>query len=125
MENKTPETRTEILGRNDFIQKVKAALKHRSGKAWSVTGGKGTAWGWVTIDTLPRNRRFDFEDLPTDSEFGYAGNDDRTELNRLLGLEGLAHSQGISIPSGSDYYREYLDRAEGRTPSVFGKQYWD
>ena len=35
---------------------------------------------------------------------------------------GRAH-QGESIPAGHDYYREYVDRAEGR--GVIGRPYWD
>ena len=41
------------LDRNEAIKRIKAALKARSGKSWSVTGGKGTAWGWIKIDTTP------------------------------------------------------------------------
>jgi hypothetical protein len=50
--------------------------------------------------------------------------EDRSELAGLLGLE-VVHSQGVSIPVGLDYYREYVDRAAGLTPSVVGVPYWD
>jgi hypothetical protein len=49
---------------------------------------------------------------------------DAAELAALLGLES-AYQQGVKIPSGSDYWEEYIDRAEGRTPAKVGKQYWD
>ena len=49
---------------------------------------------------------------------------DRFELAKLLGLD-VVWSQGVSIAAGNDYYREYIDRAEGREPSVIGKPYWD
>jgi hypothetical protein len=44
------------IDRNDAIKRIKSALKKRSGKDWSVTGGKGTAWGWIEIDAPPRRR---------------------------------------------------------------------
>jgi hypothetical protein len=50
--------------------------------------------------------------------------EDQAELAQLLGLEKV-HYQGESIAAGSDYRREYIDRAEGRMPTTFGKQYWD
>jgi hypothetical protein len=101
--------------RNDAIKLIRAALKRRSGKTWSVTGGRGTAWGWLTITSPPARR----------GEFGYMTDTDRAELGKLLGLDGPAHHQGVSIPAGSDYRREYVDRAHGLTPSIHGTPYWD
>ena len=43
-------TTTDSLTRDEAIGRIKASLKARSGKAWSVRGGRGTAWGWITID---------------------------------------------------------------------------
>lgn len=40
-------------GRNDVIAAIKTALQKRSGKSWSVTGGRGTAYGWIRIDAPP------------------------------------------------------------------------
>jgi hypothetical protein len=42
--------------RDAAIKRIKTALQRRSGKTWSVTGGRGTAWGWITIDAPPRRR---------------------------------------------------------------------
>ncbi len=117
------ETQTSTAGwvreqdnsRNATIKRIKAALKNRSGKSWSVTGGKGTAWGWITI-TAPPSRR---------EGFGYLSDADTLELTALLGLPRAVHTQGENIPSGYDYYGEYIDRAEGRTPTECGQQYWD
>lgn len=103
-----------MLERDEAIKRIRKALKARSGKAWSVTGGRGTAWGWILVHAPPARRE----------GYGYMSEADRTELARLLGLERV-HDQGESIPAGSDYREEYVDRAEGRTPSVYGKQYWD
>ena len=49
--------------------------------------------------------------------------EDRAELAALLGKD--VHHQGQSIPASRAYRREYLDRAEGRTPAETGTPYWD
>lgn len=102
------------VDRNVAIKRIRDALKKRSGKAWSVTGGTGTAWGWITISAPPRRR---VNDLMTD--------EDREELGRLLSMDCAAHCQGVSIAAGNDYRREYVARAEGRLPNFYGKPYWD
>jgi hypothetical protein len=105
---------TTLIDRDEAIKAIRRALKARSGKTWSVTGGRGTAWGWITITSPPARRE----------KFGYMSEADRVELARLLGKDSV-HNQGESIPAGSDYRREYVDRAEGRDPSVQGTPYWD
>ena len=40
--------------RNETIALIKKSLQERSGKTWSVTGGRGTAWGWITISVPPK-----------------------------------------------------------------------
>jgi hypothetical protein len=147
-----------------------------------VTGGRGTAWGWITIDAPPKRRtwqwvqtdtpvppapgaiyrgvcgvtpchlvrdgaedqikdidgdpwareaietgrplRFDWEVEGTSHPFGHTSPTDRLELAKLLGIEAV-HHQGVSIPAGGDFRQEYVERAEGRPVTVFGKQYWD
>jgi len=49
---------------------------------------------------------------------------DRQQLAQLLGLENV-HQQGVSIPASNGHYQEYIDRANGRSPSVIGEKYWD
>lgn len=131
----------EFLDRNETIKRIKSALQKRSGKAWSVTGGRGTAWGWITIDAPPSrrtwghrlkagapsgsNEREDYEEYDTGKPDGYCSPAERKELGDLLGFSGPVHCQGVSIAASSDYYREYLDRAEGRTPSKIAEPYWD
>lgn len=44
------------MDRNETIKAIKTALQKCSGKTWSVTGGRGTAWGWLTIDAPPARR---------------------------------------------------------------------
>ena len=102
------------FSRNDTMRAIRKALKRRSDRTWSVTGGRGTSWGWIKIMSPPARRL----------EFGYMSEDDMTELGRLMG-KAHVHIQGESIPASVDYYSEYIDRAEGRAPSVVGQRYWD
>lgn len=127
--------------RDETIRRIKTALHRRSGKVWSVTGGRGTAWGWITIDAPPSRRTWghrlkanaspmqlpeDYEEYDTVTQTGRSMSPvERAELGQLLGLDGPVHFQGVSIASDSHSYQEYTDRAEGRTPSVLAKPYWD
>ena len=99
--------------RDETIQTIKAALKERSGKTWSVTGGRGTAYGWIHIHVPPAKRL----------DFGSMSDADRAELGALLGV--TVHHQGVSIAASSAYYREYIDRARGVTPATIAQPYWD
>ncbi len=126
------------MTRNETIKIIRAALKRRSGKFWSVTGGRGTGYGWITINASPTRRTWKHElpegmpNLPenwqgydTTTPGGSMTPDDRAELASLLGLDRPVHIQGVSIPASPDYYQEYIDRAEGRMPTVYGHPYWD
>src|SRR5262249_21146248 len=53
---KPVETPRTTLDRDTAIKRIRAALKRRSGKTWSVTGDRGTAWGWINIDAPPKRR---------------------------------------------------------------------
>jgi hypothetical protein len=99
--------------RNDAIKRIRTALKKRTGRAWSVKGGRGTGWGWIKISAPPR-RIFNWSMTEEDARI----------LAEALGLDPRG-SHCFSIPSGGDYYTEYVDRAEGREPRTHGKQYWD
>jgi hypothetical protein len=167
------------MDRDETIKRIRKALRARSGKDWSVTGGRGTAWGWITIDAPPRRRTWKYVQTKTPEppapgaiyrgalgvtpgryvesgeftspaddpwarealeqgrdlvfqwevedpayEFGHMSPADRAELASLLGLDHV-HFQGCSIAVSSDYRQEYVARAEGKTPAVFGSQYWD
>lgn len=87
------------MERNEAIIRIRRALKYRSGKTWSVTGGRGTAWGWIEIHAPPARRL----------EFGYMSPDDQTELAGLLGVDRV-HEQGQSV--SPDQRREFVARAE-------------
>ena len=113
-----PSPKVDYTDRNTVIKTVRGALKDRSGKAWSVTGGTGTSHGWITV-TSPPKRRVD----------GFLSEEDAKELHALLGIsyrpaKGV-RTQHITVPASSAYRQEFVDRAQGRTPSVEGKPYWD
>ncbi len=103
----------ETSERDDAIRIIRAELKRRSGRAWSVTGGRGTAWGWIRITAPPRRR----------DGWGMT-EEDRGDLADLLGLEWV-NGGGVSIPASSGHRIEFVDRARGRTLSTRGVQYWD
>jgi hypothetical protein len=128
------------VDRDETIKAIRAALKQRSGKTWSVTGGRGTVWGWINITAPPRRctgdmiqhaelrhgqMHYAYEHIDTCTQTGCMTPQDAAELAELLGLEKPVHYQGASIASSNAHYIEYIARAEGRTPSAFGKQYWD
>lgn len=104
---------TDLGDRDVAITEIRSALRRRSGKAWSVRGGGGTAWGWITV-TAPPSRL---------DRYGALSDADRAELAALLGVD--VHHQGVLVPAGSDWRREYVARARGEEPTVYGKVYWD
>jgi len=92
--------RPRFLGRDEAIERIRPALKRRSGKAWSVTGGRGTARGWITVNVPPKLR----------AEHGGMRDEAAAELAALLGIERV-HFQGVSIaPKDRPWY---VARAEG------------
>lgn len=102
--------------RKNTIPAIRAALKERSGKAWSVTGGTGTAYGWITISSPPARRE----------QYGYMSEADKVELAHLLGGDSPVHSQGESIPADHAYRRVYLQRAAtGNANGHTAQPYWD
>lgn len=129
------------MDRNETIKRIRAGLKRRTGRSWSVTGGRGTAWGWIKIDAPPARRTFQSVPKPSNpmslpgaegwewkdtGEPGhYAGPEDCRVLAEALGLDAPAHFQGVSVPASSDYYREYVERAEGTPVTKKAVPYWD
>jgi hypothetical protein len=105
---------TTTITRDEAIRRIRTALKARTGRTWSVTGGRGTAWGWIRISAPPARL-----------VGGAMADDDRALLALTLGKPDGIPAQGESIPASAAYYREYVDRAEGRPPTVTGTPYWD
>lgn len=89
------------MDRGETIRTIRAALRRRSGRAWSVTAGRGTTWGWITITAPPA--RLD--------RCGGMSDIDRAELSRLLGQP--VHHQGAVVEDSSADYREFTARAAG------------
>lgn len=126
--------------RDDAIKRIRVALLKRTGRPWSVKGGRGTAWGWISIDAPPKRCKWKFVDTgrrndrgdteydevyDPSQEFGHMSHADRETLRKALGLTREVHYQGVSIPASSEYRTEYVDRAEGREPRESGTPYWD
>jgi hypothetical protein len=103
----------KMTERDEAIVLIRAALKRRSGKSWSVKGGRGTAWGWISISSPPSRKVGGWQ----------LSEADQAELSALLGR--TVHHQGVSVPASSEYRREFIARAEGREPEVVGTPYWD
>lgn len=40
-------------GRGETVAQLRRLLKARTGRTWSVTGGRGTAWSYITIQAPP------------------------------------------------------------------------
>lgn len=110
------------IERKDAVRRIKAALKRKTSKTWSVHGDRGTAWGWITVEA-PKSRRvarkenpdYDFSDgegLPyiecdanEDRGAYYTSDADCHLLTRAFRLSRKAHFQGLSIsPDEREFY---------------------
>jgi hypothetical protein len=90
-----------------------------------VTGGRGTAWGWITIDAPPASRTWHFAEAAAGKDehgntiydeindpsksYGHMSKDERIELGSLLGVDRV-HYQGQSVSPDSREY--FVDAAE-------------
>lgn len=118
------------LDRANVILRIRLALRKRSGKDWGVTGGRGTAYGWLRISAPPRRMqgatgRMQGATGRVGATFGAMTMADGRELSALLGEGVIVSASGVSVPDSHDHYREYIDRAEGRAPRVVGAVTWD
>ena len=129
------------LDRDEAIARIRTALRRRSGVAWSVKGGRGTAWGWLRISAPPSRlgcgrfhsyvyggddcrdcdaQRFELYGGATECSAhacsdscyrAYLTPEDRATLAHLLGGERV-HAQGVVVSPDSREY--YVRCAEGR-----------
>ena len=126
--------------RNETISEIKSSLRLRSKEKWSVTGGKGTAWGWISITAIPSHRTWGSRPLPHNTN-QIPGSENWEEYDTGKPNQNLSPYQiaelkylladcsvgrdGVSIPSSSDYYQEYTERAAGLPVTKLATPYWD
>lgn len=108
-----------IHDRDEAILRIRKALKARTGRAWSVKGGRGTSWGWITVTAPPARC----------GEYGRVSDEDALMLAAAFGLtdrDGFpTRVSSVSIAASTAYRTEYVQRAEGREVTVVGRPYWD
>lgn len=118
------------IERKDAVRRIRTALKKKTGKTWSVTGGRGTAWSWLCVQA-PKKRRVSHKENPawdwtdhwtTESPYieyvredgpnYYTSDEDAKELARAFGLidREKVHFQGLQI--SPDEWEFYVERAE-------------
>lgn len=118
---------SEYLDRKEVVKRIKAALKRKTGKSWSVHGGKGTSWGYITVEA-PKSRRISYRENPDCAdlfnapwaerviEYRSDGANyntslaDRTELAAVFGLRRPVHHQGLQI--SPDNWERYVALVE-------------
>jgi hypothetical protein len=123
--------------RDATIKALRVALKAKTGRAWSVTGGRGTAWGWITI-TAPAARRTYTRVLkegaeefrPESYEWVNTGEPDRSmspeDSATLSAIFGDCHHQGIKVdPRGKDYERHLALAIHGEDLGFKSESHWD
>lgn len=97
--------------RDHYIARIRKLLEERSGRRWSVRGGTGTDWGWITIGAPPA-RLVD----------GRMTVQDRAELAALLGLDSVCGP--VEVPASDAHRKEYVHRAAGLSVATV-EPYWD
>ena len=104
--------------RDTAVRAIREALKRRSGKYWSVTGGKGTAWGWIKISAPPgrctgqwRLKPLCVVDRPENYEWYDSGQPGRSmtpadgsELGKLMGHDRPV-SDYVSVAASTAHRR--------------------
>lgn len=80
---------------------LRKLLRERTGRDWSVSRGRGTAYCWLKIHAPPKRR----------AEHGYLSIEDQILLSAALGH--WVHCQGESIRPGGDVRGAYVFRAAG------------
>lgn len=120
------------IERKDAVKRIKAALKKKTGKTWSVTGGRGTAWGWLCVQA-PKKRRVSHKENPACNRMVYplppgqslyieyvrengvnyyTSDVDCEELARAFGLSSKVHYQGLNIsPDQRELYVKMIEEA--------------
>lgn len=112
------------MDRDVAIKRIRKALKKKTGKSWSVTGGRGTGWGWIDVQAPPRRRinhapnpayindhetpdmpRHIVVQPPPNTKGWYTSDTERKQLTRAFGLTHIVHYQGLMIsPDKREFY---------------------
>lgn len=95
---------------NDWTKAIKQALHSRTKTRFSVTHGKGTGYGWISIRVAKASKN---------------PQADAAELRALLGMEEHQWQESFSVAASRAYRQEYYARAKGEKPTVYGAPYWD
>jgi hypothetical protein len=131
---------------NAVCKRIKSALVKR-GLTWvSVKHDTGTAYGWLNIGVMPSKQAQGYHGMNCEQltalcdALGFDESDyhrcsvnrrdfpDSTTCQVLLRetYKGIRWGHNsIGVMDTYDAYKEFIDRAEGRTPSVYGVRYWD
>lgn len=98
------------MDRTAAIAAIRLELRNATGRRWSVRGGTGTSWGWITV-TAPPSRMV----------AGRMSEQDAAELTELFGEPA---GGAISIPASPAHYAQAVNRLRGLdTPAPAA--YWD
>lgn len=98
-----------------FAAWLKKALKVATGRAWSVRGSRGTAYGWLNV-SAPKDRE--------EGPYGYTSEEDRVLLREAFQTERI-HHQGYMIPSSRGFYWQAAQAVTGRPITIHGVRDWD
>lgn len=103
------------LDQTSVILRISIGLRSRSALLWVVRGGPLEDYGRLVVSS-PSDRR---------EPDGTMTEADRTELAGLLDLPEVG-PRGAVIVGGTAHYTEFIDRAEGRAPRIYGQVHdWD
>ena len=110
------------MERAEAAKRIRKALHELTGRHWSVSGHRGTAWGWLGITAPPKRQIAEFPgdgkpEAPRGKQgWGYIGEADRVVLGSILVAAGMelhrgqdedphrAHPQGHTIsPDGREF----------------------
>ena len=118
------------INRPDSIARIRAALKAKTGRNWSVSYGRGTASGWMRVQAQPRDRvcrddnpAYDWQNpkpeipaslerKPEPGEIGYYTSlSDCKIIAAAFGLNRPVHFQGLSIsPDERGWYLAQVEK---------------
>lgn len=115
----------ESLTREETIKRIRAALKRKTGKSWTVRGGRGTGWGWIRVESPPR-RRVHHETVgdPRDPDFLNKPYEERfREVAPAPGVTAcctpLAEAREIAAAFGDGHKRLVSDQGLSISPDAW------